>query len=108
MDAKQNDSDNSDLTQPDETLLEQAEILIWALLDDEIDRTDVIKLEAMLQDNDQVRAHYVKCVQMHADLHQHFGDDPGKPLQGKRPDSPVLGSLGDLRPGTDSWPPVAE
>lgn len=87
-----------------EALLEQAEALIWALLDDEIDSTKLKELESMLKDHDTVRERYIQCVQMHTELHQHFGE--GTPLgeQAQLPKSPVLGSLGDLRPGTDTLP----
>ena len=88
-----------------ESLLEQAEALIWSLLDDEIEPADVRKLEEMLKGDQLVRERYIECVQMHTDLYQHFGvpqEQETEPTQ--LPKSPVLGMLGDLRPGTDTLP----
>ncbi|MEM8946571.1 MAG: hypothetical protein AAGD11_15470 [Planctomycetota bacterium] len=84
-----------------EAVLEQADELIWALLDDRIETADVKKLEDLLRESQPVRDRYIQCVQMHCELYQHFGEDlPPAEL----PKSPVLGSLGDLRPGTDTLP----
>ena len=91
-----------------EALLEQAEGLIWALLDDEIETTDLKRLESLIQAHEQVRQRYVDCVQMHTDLHQHFDATKTPQTTDTLPESPVLGTLGDLRPAADTWPPVAE
>ena len=90
--------------QPGENLLEQAENLIWALLDDEIETADLKQLEGLLRDDETVRERYVECVQMHTDLHQHFGAPLEETKASDLPKSPVLGMLGDLRPGTDTLP----
>jgi len=105
-----NPADDNTLPEASEALLQEAEALIWALLDDEIQPTDAKRLEGLIQDNEQVRQRYINCTQMHVDLVEHFGggatEEPTE--SSKRLQSPVLGSLGDLRPGTDSLPPVAE
>jgi len=86
--------------------------MIWALLDDQIETADIKRLEGLLQENEQVRERYISCVQMHTELHEHFDKSKLPQVADKLPESPVLGSLGgslgDLRPGTDSWPPVTK
>ncbi|NOZ39912.1 MAG: hypothetical protein GXP24_06775 [Planctomycetes bacterium] len=97
------DSDQKNgLEQANDSLLDEAEALIWALLDDSIESANLKRLESLLQENEQVRQRYISCVQMHADLNQHFAELPNMPS------SPVLGSLGDLQPGTGMIPPVFE
>ncbi len=90
------------LAQANDMLLDEAEALIWAMLDESIEPANAKRLEGLLQENEQVRQRYLSCVQMHADLNQHFAELPNMPS------SPVLGSLGDLQPGTTSLPPVPE
>lgn len=107
MDANQESNDKSQI-QASEALLDEAEALIWSLLDDEIKPEDIKRLENLLQGDEKVRERYISCVQMHTDLHQHFQPTPEAGPADGLPSSPVLGSLGDLRPGTDTWPPVAE
>lgn len=102
MDPKQQ-NDQQSLEQANDGVLEKAEALIWALLDDEIESADIKQLEEMLKDNETVRERYIQCVQMHTDLFQHFGA-PQDSSQAELPKSPVLGSLGELRPGTDTLP----
>ncbi len=53
-------------------LLEEAENLIWALLDDHIDEADSDKLTKLMNDHEEVRRRYIDCVQLHADLRDHF------------------------------------
>ena len=100
-------TDDSGAPQPNDNLLETAEQLIWALLDGQLPTEQAAQLESMLKENDQVRQRYVECVQIHGDLHQHFGgaSDLKIPPTTK---SPVLGSLGDLRPDSGTLPPVSE
>ncbi len=90
-----------------EQLLEQAEEMIWNLLDDNLPEGDVQLLETMIQEHDQVRELYVDCVRLHTDLSEHFGKTPQLELPGA-PNSPVLGSLGDTMRGLDAGPPVAD
>lgn len=90
-------------------LLNEAEKLIWSLLDENISETEKVRLEGMIQEHEEVRQRYLECTQMHADLTQHFQNQQ-LPKTPEKPSSPVLGSLGDIVSGTDSspWPPVAE
>jgi hypothetical protein len=53
-------------------VLEEAERLIWALLDDHLEPAETTKLAKLLQENEDVRRRYVECVQLHVDLHDHF------------------------------------
>ncbi|MGI9429659.1 MAG: hypothetical protein ACR2NM_13440 [Bythopirellula sp.] len=108
MDSQPNNDNQNPQIDSNNSLLDEAEALIWALLDDQIESADIKKLEGLLQENEAVRQRYISCVQMHCDLHEHFGGAKTTFADGKLPDSPVLGSLGDIRPGTDTWPPVAE
>lgn len=107
MDSKPNNNSDPQVDSSN-AMLDEAEALIWALLDDQIEPADIKKLEALLQEKEEVRQRYISCVQMHCDLQEHFGEAKTPVADSKLPDSPVLGSLGGLRPGTDSWPPVAE
>jgi hypothetical protein len=53
-------------------VLEEAENLIWALLDDHLEAAETAKLAKLLQENEDVRRRYIECVQLHVDLHDHF------------------------------------
>lgn len=55
-----------------EAIIDEAEGLIWALLDDQIDNADTARLSKLVEEHALVRARYVECVQLHVDLHQHF------------------------------------
>ena len=92
---------------PTDSLLDQAEQMIWNMLDDNLPEGDVQKLETLIQENEQVRSLYVDCVQMHADLSDYFGQipEPGVP---QPPKSPVLGSLGDTMPDANTGRPVTD
>lgn len=78
-------------------LLDEAEAMIWGLLDENIEAVDTGRLEQLMS-NEEVRQRYIQCVELHNDLQQLLGD------QNKtKPSTPVLGSLGDmssLYPGT--------
>ena len=55
-----------------EDLLSEAETLIWALLDDQLEEVDVARLEQLLTSHESVRRRYAECVQLHVDLTEHF------------------------------------
>lgn len=90
-------------------LLDEAEALIWGLLDENIDAASIQRLEKLLA-NAEVRQRYVQCVELHADLQELFSEPQEKPK------SPVLGSLSDFfpptgflsQPGINTPPPLAE
>jgi anti-sigma factor RsiW len=64
-----------------DTHLREAEILIWALLDEQLDDASGARLSKMIEEDAAVRARYIDCVQLHVDLREHFGrqaTEPGK------------------------------
>jgi anti-sigma factor RsiW len=103
-------ANDQNLHDSNDELLIQAEEMIWSLLDDNLPPAEAPRLEKMIEENGEVRARYLECVQLHADLTGHFATDtelkvPKLPASS---DPPVLGSLGDIAPGVDAGPPVAE
>jgi hypothetical protein len=87
-----------------ELLLDGAESLIWALLDDRIDDADLARLTNMLEEHAEVRSRYLDCVQLHVDLHEHFG----QPAAGAKKAPCVLGNLASGFPAAESFPPVGQ
>ena len=87
------DNDKTPQGPIDAELLE-AEQLIWALLDDLIEEEDLKRLEAMIAEDEQIRNHYIACVQLHSDLQEALGNRADH-LPTDPPSSPVLGSLGE-------------
>ena len=53
--------------------LQEAETLIWDLLDEQLDDEALGRLTHLLESNAGIRAHYIDCVQLHVDLQEHFG-----------------------------------
>lgn len=66
------ESPHKDLQSSSDAMLDEAELMIWALLDEEIAEQDTQKLEKLLSENEQVRQRYIECTQLHVDLTQHF------------------------------------
>jgi anti-sigma factor RsiW len=66
-------SDN-DLTPAESAvlLLDEAESLIWALLDDQLEAAETTRLTQLLNEHEEVRRRYLECVQLHVDLQDHF------------------------------------
>lgn len=64
-------ADPNDQTSP-EALLAEAEAMIWALLDDQLDEADVVRLEQLLTNEESIRRRYAECVRLHADLTEYF------------------------------------
>jgi hypothetical protein len=104
-------SDNRSLEQKTQQLLDEAEALIWGLLDENIDALDSQRLEQLMA-NEEVRQRYMQCVELHSDLQHLFEDE-----KTTKPQSPVLGSLGQISslgnifpniPGTNVIPPLGE
>jgi hypothetical protein len=56
-----------------ELQLEETEVLIWDLLDEQLDDAGFARLSHLLEANATVRSRYMECVQLHVDLHEHFG-----------------------------------
>jgi hypothetical protein len=53
--------------------LEEAETLIWAMLDEQLDSADMERLAKMIEEDAEIRSRYIDCVQLHVDLREHFG-----------------------------------
>jgi hypothetical protein len=85
-----------------ELRLEEAEALIWALLDDRLDDAATQRLTQMMESDALVRARYIDCVQLHVDLTEHFAGKDAKPS------AVVLPSLLPGVPGVLGMPQVAE
>lgn len=101
-------TDNRSLEQSTQQLLDEAEALIWGLLDENIDAVDSERLNRLMA-NDEVRKRYLQCVELHSDLQNLFNDE--KTQQPTKPQSPVLGSLGNIFPtipNTVITPPLGE
>jgi len=75
----------------DEGLLEAAELLIWALLDDEISASQCSQLERLILDHEQVRQRYLECAQLHIELRSLHAQEAKK--SSDLPESPILGLL---------------
>ncbi len=106
MDSHPENASVPSLEQSNDNLLNEAESLIWDLLDDEIQPAGLRRLETLLKENADVRDRYVSCVQTHIDLREHFSETPTAPEMEPPTKSPVLGFLGDIQPGTGT--PVPE
>jgi len=103
-------TDNQDSFGSADELLAQAEELIWSLLDDNLPKDGVLRLEEMIKQHGNVRELYLDCVQLHADLTGHFAEAAKLNIP-ELSDSPVLRSLGDAMPGVagvDAGPPVTD
>lgn len=102
--------DDRSLQHNTQQLLDEAEALIWGLLDESLDAVDSARLQTLMA-NEEVRTRYLQCVELHSDLLTLFNDKPTTPPVPSQPQSPVLGSLGNLFPGipgTNVTPPAAE
>jgi hypothetical protein len=86
-----------------ELMLDEAESLIWALLDDRIEDADMARLTKLLEEDAAVRSRYVECVQLHVDLQEHFGQPP----EGSKQAPCVLGHLPSGF-AADIFPPVGQ
>ncbi|WP_145429936.1 hypothetical protein [Lacipirellula limnantheis] len=85
---------------------EEAEALIWDLLDETLDEAGVARLSKLLEEDAALRSRFVECVQLHVDLHEHFGQQT---LGGKQPSSgeTVLSDLPGLA-GLPGFPTVIQ
>ena len=86
-------------------LLDEAETLIWALLDDQLENADTARLSKLLQEHEAVRRRYLECVQLHVDLRDHFATAKNRTQETKG-----TAILPNLMPGgiVGSESPVAE
>jgi hypothetical protein len=103
-------ADDRSLEQSTQQLLDEAEALIWGLLDENIDAANSQRLDKLMA-NAEVRRRYLQCVELHSDLQTLFDEKRSKPTGHAKPQSPVLGSLGNIFPGipgANVSPPVGE
>lgn len=56
----------------------EIEQLIWELVDDRITETRFERLKKLLAEDADARRTYLSCIQLHADLHQHFAHQDGQ------------------------------
>jgi hypothetical protein len=84
--------------------LEEAEALIWALLDDQLDDAEMRRLSKMIEEDATVRARYIDCVQLHVDLREHFGRAAAE----KAPGTVVLANLLPGLPGAQGLPQIVD
>lgn len=83
-------TEKNTLEQDDDQLLDGAEKLIWALLDDQITEEDALQLNLLIKESADVRDRYLQCAQVHSDLYSHYNAGSATENDTK---SPVLGSL---------------
>jgi hypothetical protein len=86
-----------DRARPSDAKLQEAETLIWAMLDEQLDDADMERLSKMIEEDAEIRSLYIDCVQLHVDLREHFGRQVAE--QGK---GTVV--LPNLLPGASSFP----
>ena len=85
-------------------VLDEAENLIWALLDDQLDEASAARLAKLLEEHEAVRQRYIDCVQLHLDLQNHFTDRAEEPTVAKVAALPL-----NITPGVPgSGPTVAQ
>jgi hypothetical protein len=87
-----------------EALLDEAEALIWALLDDQIDSADQARLTKLLETEPAVRSRYVDCMQLHVDLLDHFDRRPEE----KKSGAVVLSNFTTGLPGAQGLPQTTQ
>ena len=78
----------------DAVALNQVEELTWALLDDNATEADVARLQSLLASSASARQDYLRCIELHVGLHDHFADvapPSDKPAAAAK--SPILGFL---------------
>ena len=88
-----------------EQLLDEAESLIWALLDDHLDDADTARLCTLMEESAAVRSRYIDCVQLHVDLTEHFGVPP---VDQARNIQVLPNLLPGMTPGVESYPRVTD
>jgi hypothetical protein len=91
-----------------EMLLEEAETLIWALLDDTLQEGEAERLTSLLETNATVRSRYIDCVQLHVDLQQHYGRPAAQLNPEKRASGAVMPNLGIGVPAVPTYVPTTD
>ena len=52
-----------------ENLAAEVQEIVWALVDDHVTDEQIKRLEKLIAESEEARGTYVRCMQMHADLH---------------------------------------
>lgn len=99
---------NDGLEANSNALLDEAEQMIWALLDDEITDQDVMKLETMLADNEAVRQRYIECTQLHVDLKEHFAPNASTNIPASDGSGIISKLIAEHMPTPGINPPVTD
>ena len=55
--------------------MKEADLLIWSLLDGDVEQTDLARLHTLLTRYNQVRRHYLQCVEIHNHLQCFFASE---------------------------------
>ena len=97
------DNQEGELKPQPDSILEEAEQLIWAVLDDQVEKADLERLETLLHQDEQIRKRYIQCVQLHTDLATMLPAEAESPPE-DLPETPIVGSLGDIQPDSDTMP----
>jgi len=96
-------TDKKSLSQDNDPLLDEAEKLIWALLDERLEDADTERLEKLIQENEQVRGRYLEISHLHSSLYEHYSK-AAQPVQ----KSPVLTFLGDFSTTPQDHSPLTD
>jgi hypothetical protein len=64
--------DDLDQAADGELAVDEVAELTWLLLDREINDAQIVQLETLLRDSQDARDTYLKCVQIHVDLGEHY------------------------------------
>lgn len=91
----------------DPVVSERVQELTWALMDEQINDDEVRLLDNLLLSDDQARETYIGCVQLHADLAQHFRQPTGQ-TPTRTGKSLVLGFLNEGAAGMELGAPPSE
>jgi hypothetical protein len=91
-----------------EMMLEEAETLIWALLDDTLQDGEAERLTTLLETNATVRSRYIDCVQLHVDLQQHYGCPAVPASSEKSASGGVMPNLGIGLPAIPTYIPTTD
>jgi hypothetical protein len=82
----------------DHVISDRVQELTWALLDEQINDDEFHLLDNLLLSDEKARGAYVGCVQLHADLMNHFAVPTGAAGAKVATISPLLGFLNSDAP----------
>jgi hypothetical protein len=88
---------------PNPAIAETTRELTWALIEEVISDDEFAMLDSLLLSDSSARETYCGCMELHADLLQHFASS-NSPLRSNATKTPVLGFLG----GQPAENPAAE